>query len=255
MKALSIVWGLDAPQSFQTSLQEPSSVYMEGLIAFNYKLLALIVSIVVLVGWLLWNTLENSIEFSNLQSSNKFSHSNKLEITWTTVPALILLGLSSPSFSLLFSMDEVTQPDMTLKIFGYQWYWSYEMSDFNSCLDQKEIKYTAYMMTKEYFLSEGVKGLLRNLETTKRVALPTNTHIRLLVTSVDVLHSWAVPSLGVKVDACPGRLNLVSLFIKRFGLFFGQCSEICGVNHGFMPIVVAALPSNKFYSLVVVMKP
>ena len=93
-------------------------------------------------------------------------------------------------------------------------------------------------------------GFFRNLETNKRVILPTNTHLRLLITAVDVLHSWTIPSFGVKVDACPGRLNQANLFIKRFGLFFGQCSEICGVNHGFMPIVLFAVPSVQYHYVI-----
>jgi heme/copper-type cytochrome/quinol oxidase subunit 2 len=232
------------------SLQEPASAYMEGLQIFNCQLLLVITAIVVLVSWLLLAILDTTFEFHNSRSAIYFSHSNVLEICWTSVPALILLSVASPSFALLFSMDEVAQPDLTLKVFGHQWYWSYEMSDFNSCLSSKNLKYTSYMLTKDDFLEQEVPGLLRNLETTRRVVLPTNTHIRLLVTSVDVLHSWAVPSLGIKVDACPGRLNLVSLFIKRYGVYYGQCSEICGINHGFMPIALVGLAKSQFYGLV-----
>jgi cytochrome c oxidase subunit 2 len=243
-------WKSDSPSPYQMSLQEPASAYMEGLQIFNCQLLLVITAIVVLVSWLLLATIETTVEFHNSWSATDFSHSNVLEICWTSVPALILLSVASPSFALLFSMDEVAQPNLTLKVFGHQWYWSYEMSDFNSCLSSKNLRYTSYMLTKDDFLEQEVPGLLRNLETTRRVVLPTNTHIRLLITSVDVLHSWAVPSLGIKVDACPGRLNLVSLFIKRCGLYYGQCSEICGINHGFMPITLVGLTRSQFYSLV-----
>jgi len=139
---------------------------------------------------------------------------------------------------------------LTLKILGHQWYWSYEVSDFKSCVENHNLKYSSYMLTNESLQENNSIGFFRNLETNKRVVLPTNTHLRLLVTAVDVLHSWTVPSFGVKVDACPGRLNQANLFIKRFGVFFGQCSEICGVNHGFMPIVLLAVPSVQYHYLI-----
>jgi len=160
---------------------------------------------------------------------------------------LILLILSTPSFTLLYAMDEISEPELSLKILGHQWFWSYEISDFNSCHKQDQsLKYVCYMMVLDG-LPKTKQGYFRLLETNKRVILPTNTHLRLLVSAADVLHSWTVPSFGLKVDACPGRLNQLNLFIKRVGVFFGQCSEICGVNHGFMPIVVVSLPTLQFH--------
>jgi cytochrome c oxidase subunit 2 len=189
-------------------------------------------------------------EFDN-SSVATFVHSNPVEIIWTTIPALILLSLASPSFSLLYSLDEISNPELTLKILGHQWYWSYEISDFNSCSESNQsLKYSSYMLTNEFLQENNSIGFFRVLETNKRVVLPTNTHLRLLITAVDVLHSWTIPSFGVKVDACPGRLNQANLFIKRFGVFFGQCSEICGVNHGFMPIVLLAMPSAQYHYLI-----
>ena len=124
-------------------------------------------------------------------------------------------------------MDEISEPELTLKILGHQWFWSYEISEFNSCQKQEQsLKYVCYMMTLDG-LPTTKQGYFRLLETNKRVILPTNTHLRLLVSAADVLHSWTVPSFGLKIDACPGRLNQVNLFIKRLGVFFGQCSEIC----------------------------
>jgi heme/copper-type cytochrome/quinol oxidase subunit 2 len=144
-------------------------------------------------------------------------------------------------------MDEIAEPEISLKILGHQWFWSYEISDFNSCQKQEQsLKYVCYMMVLDG-VPKTKQGYFRLLETNKRVILPTNTHLRLLVTAADVLHSWTIPSFGLKVDACPGRLNQVSLFIKRVGVFFGQCSEICGVNHGFMPIVVVSMPTLQFH--------
>jgi heme/copper-type cytochrome/quinol oxidase subunit 2 len=150
----------------------------------------------------------------------------------------------------LYSLDEISNPELTFKILGHQWYWSYEFSDFSSCSDTQSLKYTSYMLTNEVLRENSSMGFFRTLETNKRILLPTNTHLRLLITAVDVLHSWTIPSFGVKVDACPGRLNQANLFIKRFGVFFGQCSEICGVNHGFMPIVIFAISSVQYHFLV-----
>jgi cytochrome c oxidase subunit 2 len=151
-------------------------------------------------------------------------------------------------------MDEVSTPDLSLKILGHQWFWSYEMSEFKTCsVNQSQtLKYSCYMMVVDGLPlgDQSPSPYFRLLETNKRVVLPTETHLRLLVSASDVLHSWTVPSFGLKVDACPGRLNQVNLFIKRSGLFFGQCSEICGVNHGFMPIAVLALPTYYFHCFV-----
>ena len=155
--------------------------------------------------------------------------------------------MASPSFSLLYSLDEISNPSLTFKIIGHQWYWSYEISDFLSCSGiNRTLKYSSYMLTNEFLAEKNYLNFFRILETNKRTVLPTNTHLCLLVTATDVLHNWAVPSFGTKIDACPGRLNQVNLFIKQFGLFYGQCSEICGVNHGFMPISLLTLPSYQY---------
>ena len=248
VQLFSLYWLGDSAAMYQLGFQDPATTTMEGIYLFNLHLLFVIIGIVLLVAWLLFVILKNFTELSNSNVAN-FTHSNVLEIVWTSIPAFILLSLASPSFSLLYSLDEISFPELTLKILGHQWYWSYEISDFNSCSDTHNLKYSSYMLTNES-LKENSIGLFRVLETNKRVVLPTNTHLRLLITAVDVLHSWTIPSFGVKVDACPGRLNQANLFIKRFGVFFGQCSEICGVNHGFMPIVVLAVPSVQYHYLI-----
>jgi cytochrome c oxidase subunit 2 len=237
----------DSPLKFQLSFQDPATNYMEGLFCFNSHLLILIIGIVCLVGWMLSSILTNYLE---IDSSNvdKFNHSNNIEIVWTTVPAFLLAGLASPSFSLLYGLDETTDPSLTVKIFGHQWYWRYELSDTNACFNSTDIRFSSYLLSDEYLSTES-NGLKRILEVNRRLVLPTTKIIRLLITSVDVLHSWTIPSFGVKVDACPGRLNQAHLFLKRCGLFFGQCSEICGVNHGFMPIAVLAVPSLQFNTI------
>jgi cytochrome c oxidase subunit 2 len=241
----------DAPEDWQTGLSEPASITMEGILIFNNHLLFLLIVITLFVGWLLYNTIFFFEEFNN-KFNSKFVHSKELEIVWTTIPAIILLTLSTPSFTLLYAMDEISEPELSLKILGHQWFWSYEILDFNSCRkNQKSFKLVCYMMVLDGLPKEK-QGYFRLLETNKRLILPTNTHLRLLVSAADVLHSWTIPSFGLKVDACPGRLNQVNLFIKRAGLFYGQCSEICGINHGFMPIVVVAMPTTQFHHYVMI---
>lgn len=247
----------DAPRAWQMFFQDPATPSMEGILYFNQHLSFLLIIIVIFVGWLLFFTVYFFIERHNSQSS-KFVHSKELEILWTSIPALILLILSVPSFTLLYSMDELSTPGVTLKVLGHQWFWSYEISDFSrevitACIPKGfNIKFASYMVVFDELLFSMQSGKVgyRLLETDKRVILPIKTHIRLMVSAADVLHSWTVPSFGLKVDACPGRLNQANLFIKRSGLFFGQCSEICGVNHGFMPIAVLAVPLSIFKKFV-----
>jgi cytochrome c oxidase subunit 2 len=138
-------------------------------------------------------------------------------------------------------VDEIIEPAVTLKAVGHQWYWSYEFSDY-ATEDGETINFDSYMTPTD----DLEQGALRLLDVDNRVVLPTQTHIRVIVTAADVLHCWGIPSLGIKLDGCPGRLNQTSMFIKRDGVFFGQCSEICGVNHGFMPICVEAVPLDDY---------
>ena len=240
----------DAPVNWQIDFSEVASPTMEGIVYFNNTLSFVICFIIIFVGWLIINCVFFYIEDQNSKKV-RFTHSNALEIVWTSVPAVILLLLATPSFSLLYSMDEISDPTVTLKIIGHQWYWSYEFSDYNYFFcdtddEGTKVKYNCYMTDLESMPEK--QGYFRLLETNKRILLPIKTHIRLLVSAADVLHSWTVPSFGVKVDACPGRLNQLNLFIKRSGLFFGQCSEICGVNHAFMPISVVGV-EQKVYSM------
>jgi len=178
------------------------------------------------------------LRYSMLEG-NGVTHGTILEIVWTLIPSFILMLIAIPSFSLLYSMDEIIDPSVTLKAIGHQWYWSYEYSDYNDT-----IAFDSYMVPTE----ELTLGQFRLLEVDNPVVLPTNVHIRVIITAVDVLHSWAVPALGVKLDAVPGRLNQASVFIKRSGVYYGQCSELCGVNHGFMPISVKAVDMDSYVS-------
>lgn len=235
----------DVSVDWQYGLQEPATPSAEGIIFFHDYLMFFLIAICCLVFFLLYTII---FLFNEEKSHTRtlFSHSSVLEIVWTILPAIILLFLAVPSFALLYSLDEIINPDVTLKIIGHQWYWSYEYSDYSTLFDGKSISYDSYMVAT----NELVSGQFRLLEVDNRVILPVSTHIRLLVTAADVLHSWAVPSFGLKIDACPGRLTQASLYIKREGLFFGQCSEICGINHGFMPIAIKSVNTDTFIAWV-----
>jgi len=159
-----------------------------------------------------------------------------IELIWTITPALILIAIAFPSFRLLYLLDEVISPTITIKVVGHQWYWSYEYSDYVT-ESGESIEFDSYMIPE----SDLELGQFRLLDVDNKVIIPVDCHIRLIITGADVIHSFAVPSLGLKIDAVPGRLNQSSIIAERTGLYFGQCSEICGVWHGFMPIVIEAV--------------
>jgi cytochrome c oxidase subunit 2 len=187
--------------------------------------------------------LEFLIKFYDIKKHLKFNYDTLIEIVWTIVPSIILIFIAIPSFILLYSIDEIVYPQLTIKVIGHQWFWSYESYDFFNIKSNKILyQYDSYMINTEDLND----GKLRLLDVDLPLYLPIRTHIRVLITSSDVLHSWAVPSLGVKMDAVPGRLNQISLFLKRKGTFYGQCSEICGINHGFMPIVVKGISIDNY---------
>ena len=231
----------DAPEPWQTGFQDPATPAVEGMINFHNYLLIFLIVIGMIVFWLLYKV---AVTFNERVSTKaeRFTHSSLLEIIWTILPAIVLLLIAIPSFTLLYSLDELIDPTITLKVIGHQWYWSYEYSDYNTLQGGETLAFDSYLIN----IDDLTKGAFRLLEVDNRVILPINTHIRLLVTAADVLHSWAVPSFGIKVDACPGRLSQASLFLKREGVYYGQCSEICGVNHGFMPIVVKGVSVDTF---------
>ena len=235
---------MDYAHPYQVSFQDPATPVMEGIISLHHDLLFMITVIGIFVAWVLFRTTLNFHHTRNPVPSD-ITHNATIEVIWTVTPSLILMVIAVPSFALIYSMDEVIDPAVTLKVQGFQWYWVYEYSDYAD-KEGNAISFESYMVAED----DLEEGQLRLLEVDNRVVLPTNTHLRVLVTASDVLHCWAVPSLGVKIDACPGRLNQISLFIKREGVYFGQCSEICGVNHGFMPIVVEAVPVEKYVSWV-----
>nr|QXI83500.1 cytochrome c oxidase subunit II [Neomyia cornicina] len=212
------------------NLQDSSSPLMEQLIFFHDHALLILVMITILVGYLMFSL------FFNNYVNRYLLHGQTIEIIWTILPAIILLFIAFPSLRLLYLLDEINEPSMTLKAIGHQWYWSYEYSDFNN------IEFDSYMIPSNELPTDG----FRLLDVDNRVILPMNSQIRILVTAADVIHSWTVPALGVKIDGTPGRLNQINFLIKRPGLFYGQCSEICGANHSFMPIVIESIPINYF---------
>lgn len=218
----------DAASNYQISIQDPATNCLEWMADFYDLIMADLVLVIVIIFYLILTLILNSEHHKN--SNSYFSHSQNLEIFWTVVPALILVSIAYPSFNLLYSLDDLNDPVLTIKIIGHQWYWSYEFLDLN--FESRE--FNAYMVPTD----DLVLGEFRLLTTDNQLSLPKLVPIKLLVTSADVLHCWTIPSFGIKIDACPGRLNEASLFVKRSGLYFGQCSEICGVNHGFMPIMV-----------------
>lgn len=230
----------DAPTNWQISFQDPATPVMEGIIDLHHEIFFYLIIIFSVVSWILLRIVFSYNEKSN-KKAIKFTHNTLLEIVWTIVPSFVLIAISIPSFALLYAMDEVIDPGITIKAIGHQWYWSYEYSDYTTS-DEDSIVFDSYMIPEE----DLEEGQLRLLEVDNRIVIPVNTHIRVITTSTDVIHSWAVPSLGVKVDAVPGRLNQVSLYVQRPGVYYGQCSEICGVNHGFMPIVVEAVDLNSY---------
>jgi cytochrome c oxidase subunit 2 len=246
----------DLPEKNQLFVQDPATPMMEGMIYFHNLLMFFIVFVGVFVFYMLFYAMYAFSEEKNATPA-EFSHNSALEIIWTILPAIILLFIAIPSFTLLYSLDELIDPQLTVKVIGHQWYWSYEVSDYfsnNDGIKANKLEFDSYMKPEDELLNTPYVGL-RLLYAKPMLLLPTQTHIRLLVTSADVLHSWAVPSFGIKIDACPGRLSQGSLFINRVvdkegAIFFGQCSEICGVNHGFMPITVAAWSPEKYKALI-----
>nr|ANJ70423.1 cytochrome c oxidase subunit 2 [Haliplus lineatocollis] len=212
------------------NLQDAASPLMEQLMFFHDHTLIILTMITILVGYLMLTL------FFNKYINRNLLEGQTIEIIWTILPAIILIFIALPSLRLLYLLDEINNPLITLKSIGHQWYWSYEYSDF------KMLEFDSYMIP----MNEMNKFNFRLLDVDNRIILPFNSQIRILVTATDVLHSWTIPSLGVKIDATPGRLNQTNFFINRPGLFYGQCSEICGTNHSFMPIVIESIPTNLF---------
>jgi len=288
----------DYPRPWQISFQKPATTMMEGIIDLHHDIFTFLVIILIFVSFLLGSILYRSrisfdqkrsrIPVYQYQNAHGITHNTTLEIVWTIIPTLVLLLIATPSFALIYALDEIVEPELTIRVVGRQWYWTYEFPDtLNLALlfpekvaSELDIRLEAAAAPKniqqirEYsekfppnldvapavticapgfsfnsyiVASEDLfPGSFRLLETDRRLVLPSGINIRVLVTSYDVIHSWTVPSFGIKVDALPGRLNEYYLNINYLGLFYGQCSEICGVNHGFMPIKVEVTTVPQF---------
>jgi cytochrome c oxidase subunit 2 len=223
------------PEPWQLGFQPPASPVMAQLESLHDLLLWIITLISIFVLALL---LYACVRFraSRNTSPSRRTHHTLLEITWTALPVLILVVIAIPSFKLLYFMDRVHEPEMTIKAIGHQWYWSYEYPDDGN------FAFDAYMVDE----ADLQEGQLRLLTTDNALVLPVDTDIQVLITATDVLHSWAVPAFGVKTDAVPGRINETWVRIEEPGMYYGQCSELCGDFHGFMPIMVRAVGKEEF---------
>nr|APB02946.1 cytochrome c oxidase subunit II [Amolops chunganensis] len=220
--------------SAQLGFQDAASPIMEELLHFHDHALVAALLISMLVLYII--TVLMTTKLSNTNTID----AQEIEMVWTIMPAIILIVIALPSLRILYLTDEINNPDMTIKTIGHQWYWSYEYSDF------PDLNFDSYMTQPK----DLEPGHFRLLEVDNRMISPIGVMTRMLITAEDVLHSWAVPALGVKSDAIPGRLNQSSFLAARPGLYYGQCSEICGVNHSFMPIVIETLPVPNFLTWV-----
>nr|YP_008758462.2 cytochrome c oxidase subunit II [Hexanchus griseus]AHH30353.1 cytochrome c oxidase subunit II [Hexanchus griseus]WNH19569.1 cytochrome c oxidase subunit II [Hexanchus griseus] len=214
----------------QMGFQDAASPVMEELLHFHDHTLMIVFLISALVLYII-------LAMVSTKLTNKYIlDSQEIEIVWTILPAIILILIALPSLRILYLMDEINDPHLTIKAMGHQWYWSYEYTDY------EDLMFDSYMIQTQ----DLTPGQFRLLETDHRMIVPMESPIRVLVSAEDVLHSWTVPALGVKMDAVPGRLNQIAFIISRPGIYYGQCSEICGANHSFMPIVVEAVPLEHF---------
>nr|UTU35090.1 cytochrome c oxidase subunit II [Chaitophorus capreae] len=210
------------------SFQNSNSPLMEQLIFFHDHTIFIILMVMFMITYMMMFITKN--KFINI----KISENQMIEFIWTILPPIILIFIAMPSLHLLYLMDEIKSPIMTIKIFGHQWFWSYEYSDFFN------IEFESYM------INNTEKENFRLIEVDNKTILPYKFNIRLLISSEDVIHSWTIPSLAIKIDAIPGRMNQINMFMNRPGMYFGQCSEICGINHSFMPIQIESINLNKF---------
>nr|YP_009654903.1 cytochrome c oxidase subunit II [Cazira horvathi]QCI09880.1 cytochrome c oxidase subunit II [Cazira horvathi] len=211
-------------------IQDANSSLMEQLTFFHDHTIMILSMITVMVAYIMISLMNNNL------INRYLLEGQTIELIWTMMPAITLIFIALPSLRLLYMIDEINNPSITLKVIGHQWYWSYEYSDFNN------IEFDSYMKPINELMPENI----RLLDVDNRTVIPMNIQTRVVITAADVLHSWAVPALGIKIDAVPGRLNQGSMNINRPGIMYGQCSEICGVNHSFMPIVIESTTTENF---------
>nr|YP_009144596.1 cytochrome c oxidase subunit II [Uta stansburiana]AKJ76840.1 cytochrome c oxidase subunit II [Uta stansburiana] len=214
----------------QLGFQDAASPIMEELLHFHDHALMIVFLISALVLYTITLMMTTNLTHTNTMDAQE------VEMIWTVLPAIILVLIALPSLRILYLMDEINNPHLTIKTLGHQWYWSYEYTDY------EDLSFDSYMTPT----TDLDQGMFRLLEVDNRMIVPMESPIRMLISAEDVLHSWAVPALGIKTDAIPGRLNQTTFITSHPGLFYGQCSEICGSNHSFMPIVVEAVPLQHF---------
>lgn len=220
----------------QLGFMEAATPIMEELITFHNMLLYITTAIVIFVtGILIYIFVRFNAKANPVAS--KTTHNTMLEIVWTIVPVLILVVIAIPSFRLLYKQDVIPEADVTIKAIGNQWYWSYEYPD------HEEIMFDAIMLAEG---DEGYNDHPRLLGADERVVVPVNKVIRVQVTATDVIHAWTIPAFGAKIDAVPGKLNEIWFEATREGLYYGQCSELCGIRHGFMPIMVEVVSQVEY---------
>ncbi|MDB3858032.1 cytochrome c oxidase subunit II [Pelagibacteraceae bacterium] len=223
------------PKDWQLGFQKAASQGMEDIVWFHdYMLLPIITAITVFVLFLLLYTCVRYRASRNKVASTT-SHNTLVEVLWTLIPCLILVVMAVPSFKVLYSQDTIPKADVTIKAVGYQWYWGYEYPDENIIFDS--------YMVDEKDLKENQPRLLT---VDNEIYVPVNKVIKVMITANDVLHAWALPSFGVKRDAIPGRINETWFKADRTGTFYGQCSELCGIKHAFMPITVNVVSENEY---------
>nr|YP_009695415.1 cytochrome c oxidase subunit 2 [Pyrocoelia thibetana]QEJ81645.1 cytochrome c oxidase subunit 2 [Pyrocoelia thibetana] len=212
------------------SLQDSMSPLMEQLTFFHDHTMMILIMITIMVMIIMMSMMINKF-------INRFLlEGQMIELIWTISPAATLIFIALPSLQILYLMDEINYPNITVKSIGHQWFWSYELSDF------QEIEFDSYMSP----INENKSFSFRLLDVDNKLIIPYNSLIRMIITSTDVIHSWTIPSVGIKIDATPGRLNSTSFFFNQPGIFFGQCSEICGMNHSFMPIMIESISPLNF---------
>jgi len=239
---LNIIYN-DLAHPWQIGFQDSASPGFSGIVQLHNEIFFYLVLVAVGVFWILGSVIYSFGAKNNKLVAKYLNHGTAIELIWTITPAFILIAIAFPSFRLLYLLDEVTAPTVTIKVTGHQWYWSYEYSDYVT-ESGEAIEYDSYMIPD----SDLELGQFRLLDVDQRVIIPVDTHIRLIVTAADVLHDYAVPALGIKLDAVPGRLNQASMYAEREGVFYGQCSEICGVYHGFMPTSVESVSAENYLS-------
>lgn len=241
LASLVTIWAMpvmaQAPAPWQLGFQEAATPMAKRMNEFHDMLLWIIFAIAIFVLLLLvWVVIRYNSKVN--PEPSQFTHNVLIEILWTVIPVAILVVIAIPSFQILYYTDRIEEPDMTLKVTGVQWSWNYEYPDYG------ELAFSALPVPENEI--DGAKGQIRLLSTDNVVVLPIDTNIQILVTAADVIHAWTIPAFGVKIDAVPGRLNETWVRIEKPGVYYGQCSEICGKDHAFMPIEVRAVTKEEF---------